>query len=50
MEVQQSMIKLYHGSDHILQVPVYLGARQTTIMEMAFIQLNMRTEPKAGQR
>lgn len=43
------MIRVYHGSDHIIQYPQYLGGKKTMIMTMDFIQLNMRTEQEAGR-
>ena len=42
------IILVYHGSDHIIQAPVYLGGRMIMIMEMDFIQQNMRSAQKTG--
>lgn len=44
------MITVFHGSDHIIKEPRYLGGKKTMIMEMDFIQQNTRNGREAGQR
>ncbi len=40
---------IYHGSDHIVKTPQYMGDKETMIMVMGFMQLNMRTGQKVGR-
>ena len=42
------VIRVYHGSDHIIKIRSILAESQIMIMEMDFIQQNLKTEQEAG--